>query len=74
MEPVSFGYVSGLFKSHTELSALMDELPIGIVVMDVERRILFYNRSFEALSGFSREDVLGVSNDVEESINYIKWK
>jgi len=55
-----FGRVSGLFGVPIELRAIMDELALGIVIMDLSRRILFLNSRFEALTGFMRDDVLGV--------------
>jgi PAS domain S-box-containing protein len=42
------------------LPSLIDEIPLGIVVLDTQRRILLINRAFEALSGFSMEDARGI--------------
>jgi two-component system response regulator AtoC len=55
-----FGQIKGLFESPVELPSLMDELSLGVVIMDLDRRILFLNSTFEILSGFSREEVWGV--------------
>ncbi|MBW1997470.1 MAG: sigma 54-interacting transcriptional regulator [Deltaproteobacteria bacterium] len=41
------------------LDGLLDELPFGIVVLDLERRIVFLNRAMEALTGFSRDEAAG---------------
>jgi len=38
----------------------MDELSLGVVIMDLDRRILLLNRTFEVLSGFTREEVWGI--------------
>ena len=43
-----------------DLHSLVDEIPLGIVVLDTQRRIVLINRAFEALSGFSMEDALGI--------------
>jgi two-component system response regulator AtoC len=42
------------------LPSLIDEIPLGIVVLDTQRRIVLINRAFEALSGFSMEDAGGI--------------
>jgi PAS domain S-box-containing protein len=38
-------------------------MTLGVLFIDVERRILTLNRFFEALTGYSREEVIGVSGD-----------
>ncbi|MBW2571380.1 MAG: sigma 54-interacting transcriptional regulator [Deltaproteobacteria bacterium] len=52
--------IKGLFDTSIELPSLIDEIPLGIVVLDTQRRIVLINRSFEALSGFSMEDARGI--------------
>jgi len=52
--------IKGLFNASVELPSLIDEIPLGIVVLDTQRRIVLINRSFEALSGFSMEDARGI--------------
>ena len=49
-----------MFGSTVEFSSLMDEISLGVVIMDLEQRILFLNSTFEVLSGFTREEVRGV--------------
>ena len=53
--------IKGLFDAPIELPSLIDEIPLGIVVLDTQRRIVLINRAFEALSGFSMEDARGIS-------------
>jgi PAS domain S-box-containing protein len=53
--------IKGLFDTSIELPSLIDEIPLGIVVLDTQRRIVLINRAFEALSGFSMEDARGIS-------------
>ena len=60
MNSVSFGQIEGLFESSVKLPSIMDELSLGIAFMDLDHRILLLNRTFEVLSGFSREEVRGV--------------
>jgi len=52
--------IKGLFDASIELPSLIDEIPLGIVVLDTQRRIVLINRAFEALSGFSIEDAGGI--------------
>jgi len=43
-----------------DLRALIDEIPLGIVVLDTNRRILLLNRAIEALTGFSQGEASGI--------------
>ena len=52
--------IKGLFETPVELPSLIDEVPLGMVVLDTRRRILLINRAFEALSGFSMEEAKGI--------------
>jgi two-component system, NtrC family, response regulator AtoC len=52
--------IKGLFDTAVELPSLIDEVPLGIVVLDTRRRIVMINRAFEALSGFSMEEAKGI--------------
>jgi PAS domain S-box-containing protein len=52
--------IKGLFDAPIELPSLIDEIPLGIVVLDTQRRIVLINRAFEALSGFSMIDARGI--------------
>ena len=52
--------IKGLFSASIELPSLIDKIPLGIVVLDIQRRIVLINRAFEALSGFSVEDARGI--------------
>lgn len=60
LNSVSFGQVEGLFESSVILPSIMDELSLGVVIMDLDRRILFLNSAFEVLSGYTREEARGV--------------
>jgi len=41
------------------LEKILDNLSEGIIAHDVSRRILFFNRAAERITGYTREDVLG---------------
>ncbi|MGA9177639.1 MAG: sigma 54-interacting transcriptional regulator [Desulfobacterales bacterium] len=61
MKTLQHTQIKGLFDASIELPSLIDEIPLGIVVLDTQRRIVLINRAFEALSGFSMEDARGIS-------------
>jgi len=52
--------IKGLLDASIELPSLIDKIPLGIVVLDIQRRVVLINRAFEALSGFSNEDARGI--------------
>ena len=60
MDAISFGQIEDLFGSPLKLPSLIDELPIGIAILDPQRRVLLLNRAYEELSGFDREAVWGI--------------
>ncbi len=62
MDSISFGQIEGLFDSPLKLPSLIDELPLGVVILDSDRRVLLLNRAIEVLSGFDREAVWGVES------------
>ncbi len=41
------------------LERILDNFPDGIVAHDIRRRIVYFNRAAEEITGFSREGVLG---------------
>lgn len=43
-----------------DLLAALDEIPTGICIISKERKIIFMNRTLEALTGFSRTDCEGL--------------
>lgn len=48
------------FKDHPELYRdILDELQIGVSVLDLERKIVFWSDGAEQITGYSRIDVLG---------------
>jgi two-component system, NtrC family, response regulator AtoC len=47
--------IMGLLDLPAALPFIIDEIPLGIAVMDSERRVVLLNRAMEALTGFDRE-------------------
>ena len=52
--------IHGLFKSPVALKTIIDEIPMGILVLDQQRRVITMNRALEALTGFYREEAAGI--------------
>jgi PAS domain S-box-containing protein len=48
-----------LLFSRENLERILDNLKEGIIAHDLERRIYFFNRQAEIITGYRREDVLG---------------
>lgn len=57
MYDLSTSRISGLFDESVALSPLLDHLPVGMAVLDAERRTMLLNQALEALTGFSRDEV-----------------
>ena len=48
------------FGSTIDLRSLIDQIPMGVVLLDPDRRIVMMNRALEALTGFSQEEAAGL--------------
>ncbi len=59
MEKSLIKNIKNLAASTISIDDILDKIPLGISLIDKNRRILLVNRSFEALTGFIRTDVLG---------------
>jgi len=46
-------------KSEEEYRDLMEEAPIGLCNIDIKGKVLFVNKRFEEVSGYTREEVVG---------------
>lgn len=53
--------IDGLFEETVSLPMLLDGIPVGVAILDGERRIRFINRTLEALTGYTREEARGIS-------------
>ncbi len=58
--PAWSAQIQGLTGTPIALLDLLDNITFGLVVLDQNRKILAANRSFEALTGFSRDAVAGI--------------
>ena len=52
--------VRGLFERPVELLNLLDEIPLGLALLDPQRRIIAINRTLETLTGFVSEEIEGI--------------
>ncbi|MCP3901504.1 MAG: sigma-54-dependent Fis family transcriptional regulator, partial [Desulfobacteraceae bacterium] len=52
--------ITNLMTGSLDFFHLLDELPLGILILDINRRVVFLNRVFEALSGVSPSMAYGV--------------
>ena len=51
--------IDSLVSDPKNLERVLDNLKEGIIAHDLQRRIFFFNREAERITGFSREEVLG---------------
>ena len=51
--------LESLLADKRNLEQILDNLMEGIIAHDKSRRILFFNRAAEAITGFRKEDVVG---------------
>ncbi len=52
--------VRGLFERPVALLNLLDEIPLGLALLDPQRRIVVINRTLETLTGFVSEEIEGI--------------
>jgi len=60
MAVLSIPHIAGLFAPDILLPALLDEIPLGIAVLDSERRMVLLNRALRGLTGFVQQEVQGI--------------
>jgi PAS domain S-box-containing protein len=53
------GYLSALVQSRVNSEMVLDNLQEGIIAHDLNRRIFFFNKAAEQITGYHREQVLG---------------
>jgi PAS domain S-box-containing protein len=53
------GYLSALVQSRVNSEMVLDNLQEGIIAHDLNRRIFFFNKAAEQITGYRREQVLG---------------
>ncbi|MDY0221556.1 MAG: sigma 54-interacting transcriptional regulator [Desulfobacterium sp.] len=52
-------YIDEFISDRKTLELVLDNLRDGIVAHDLDRRIIFFNREAEKITGFSKDDVMG---------------
>ncbi len=52
--------IEGLCGQSVPLFQFVDEIPIGILVVDPAHRVLFMNRAMEALTGALKQEAAGI--------------
>lgn len=57
---LSIPRIDDLFKQPVALAPLLDEIPLGIALLDRDRRIVFLNRALEAITGRGRQEAEGI--------------
>jgi len=55
----SAGYLSFLVSQKRNIELILDNLNDGIIAHDNHRRMLYFNRAAEIITGYQREEVLG---------------
>ncbi len=53
------GYLKALTQVRQNSELVLENLQEGIIAHDLERRIFFFNKAAERITGYSRKDVLG---------------
>ncbi|MFO7883188.1 MAG: sigma 54-interacting transcriptional regulator [Desulfobacteraceae bacterium] len=52
--------ITSLLKAPLDFFSFFDEIPLGVIVFDLDRHIVYFNGAFEALTGFSLNSAYGV--------------
>ena len=54
-------HIKNLFNLPIDFLELLDEIAIGVAVLDLDRKIVAMNHHLKAITGFSQEKILGVA-------------
>lgn len=60
LDDLTPGRIHGLFAAPLALSSILDPLPVGIIVLDPDQRIIAFNRAVQALTAFTADEAWGV--------------
>jgi PAS domain S-box-containing protein len=52
---------SSAIPKSIDANQILDSIPVGVAILDMDLRVQAMNRSLEAMTGFNREEALGVS-------------
>ncbi len=61
MTKIPIPQITNLFGRSIQLDAMLDEIPMAIVILDPDRRIVYMNKSVSALTGYSLAEARGIS-------------
>ncbi|MDY0162749.1 sigma-54 interaction domain-containing protein [Desulfobotulus sp.] len=53
-------HITELFRASLDFQKFLDHIPMGVLIVNPERHILCVNHGFEALTGFSADQALGL--------------
>ncbi|MFP4392064.1 MAG: sigma-54 interaction domain-containing protein [Desulfohalobiaceae bacterium] len=53
--------IHDLFNFPVSLKKMLDEIPLSIVILDNHRKIIFINKAFSALTGYSLQEAYGIA-------------
>jgi PAS domain S-box-containing protein len=53
------GYLNALMQARKNAELVLDNLHEGIIAHDLNRNIFFFNKAAEAITGYSRQEILG---------------
>lgn len=51
--------ITQLLSSGIDFSKMVNDIPVGIAILDTDHRVVFVNQTFEALTGFSLSEAYG---------------
>lgn len=57
---IRWPHIGGLLENPVLMGQLFDAMPIGVVILDRDRKIVFFNRAAQALTGYSVKEAFGL--------------
>ena len=52
------GWLAALVEAKRAAELIIDNIPVGIIAHDLERRVFYFNRAAEQITGYARADVI----------------
>jgi len=53
--------VQGLFDRSVDFASIVNHMPVGVILLDLEQRVVFMNQAIGALTGFTNEEARGIA-------------
>jgi two-component system, NtrC family, response regulator AtoC len=60
LRSLSLPQITGIGDLPVGLPQLIDEIPVGVLVLDLQRRVILLNRALEAMTGFDIREAYGI--------------